>query len=223
MRTQKLVYRRQSLKLSRLRLVPIFLKDSRGSKTEHAWKLPHARKARRGGEREKWFEMKNEIKNHFSLSPPHLALLAWGDFHTHLPFAPSTIPEGKWGLLVVQSVVIQKKRLKRPAIWQMSFVTQLSKMINVKLGFETLSFHPQGDPVLNSLFFAQSLKLPRQYRPESKFVSVTPTQSCPQGFSPKKWVGRPTQFLRERPWGRGWLLQSSLIFFQLTFTILKTY
>ena len=36
----------------------------------------------------------------------------------------------------------------------------------------------------------------------SKFVPVTPTQSRPQGFCLKKWVGRPTQFLRERPWGR---------------------
>ena len=22
----------------------------------------------------------------------------------------------------------------------------------------------------------------------------------------KKWVGRPTHFLREKPWGRGWLV-----------------
>ena len=26
----------------------------------------------------------------------------------------------------------------------------------------------------------------------------------PQGFSLKKWVGRPTHFLREKLWGRGW-------------------
>ena len=30
------------------------------------------------------------------------------------------------------------------------------------------------------------------------------TQPRPQGFTLKKWVGRPTQFLREKPWGRGW-------------------
>ena len=29
------------------------------------------------------------------------------------------------------------------------------------------------------------------------------TEPRPQGFTPKKWVGRPTQFLREKPWGRG--------------------
>ena len=29
-------------------------------------------------------------------------------------------------------------------------------------------------------------------------------QPRPQGFSLKKWVGRPTHFLREKPWGRGW-------------------
>ena len=35
-----------------------------------------------------------------SLSPPHLAFLA-GDFHARSRFARSTIPEEKWGLLVV--------------------------------------------------------------------------------------------------------------------------
>ena len=36
------------------------------------------------------------------------------------------------------------------------------------------------------------------------------TQPRPQGFSLKRWVGRekafsrPTHFLRENPWGRGW-------------------
>ena len=43
------------------------------AKRERAWKLPHARKARRGAEREKWFEMKNEIKiifvSHRRISP----------------------------------------------------------------------------------------------------------------------------------------------------------
>ena len=29
-------------------------------------------------------------------------------------------------------------------------------------------------------------------------------QPRPQGFSLKTWVGRPTHFLREKPWGRGW-------------------
>ena len=32
------------------------------------------------------------------------------------------------------------------------------------------------------------------------FISRQPR---PQGFSLKKWVGRPTHFLREKPWGRG--------------------
>ena len=30
-----------------------------------------------------------------------------------------------------------------------------------------------------------------------------PAQPRPQGFSLKKWVGRPTHFLREKPWERG--------------------
>ena len=46
-------------------------------------KSPHARKARRGA------------------SPVRLAFLAGGDFHARSRFAHSTIPEEKWGLLVV--------------------------------------------------------------------------------------------------------------------------
>ena len=37
----------------------------------------------------------------FSLSPPCLAFLAWGDFNARSRFARSTIPEEKWELLVV--------------------------------------------------------------------------------------------------------------------------
>ena len=33
-------------------------------------------------------------------------------------------------------------------------------------------------------------------------------QPRPQGFSLKKWVGRHTHFLREKPWGRGWFAVS---------------
>ena len=32
-----------------------------------------------------------------------LAFLAWGDFHAHSRFACSTVPEEKWGLLVVST------------------------------------------------------------------------------------------------------------------------
>ena len=38
---------------------------------------------------------------HFSLSPPNLAFLMWGDLHARSRFARSTIPEEIWGLLVV--------------------------------------------------------------------------------------------------------------------------
>ena len=37
-----------------------------------------------------------------------------------------------------------------------------------------------------------------------KWTSKGCSQPRPQGFSLKKWVGRPTHFLREKPWGRGW-------------------
>ena len=44
------------------------------------------------------------------LSPPrYLAFLAWGDFHARLRFARSTIPEEKWGLLVVPSLQLFEK------------------------------------------------------------------------------------------------------------------
>ena len=38
---------------------------------------------------------------HFSLSPLRLSFLVWGDFNAPPRFARSTIPEEKWGLLVV--------------------------------------------------------------------------------------------------------------------------
>ena len=58
--------------------VPIFAQGIvEWAKRERAWKSPHARKARRG------------------------AFLAWVDFHGRSRFACSTIPEQKWGLLVV--------------------------------------------------------------------------------------------------------------------------
>ena len=36
------------------------------------------------------------------------------------------------------------------------------------------------------------------------FPETSCSQPRPQGFSLKKWVGRPIHFLREKPWGRGW-------------------
>ena len=52
-----------------------------------------------GRERSKTWAL--SVVPHFSLSPPRLAFLAWGDFHARSRFARSTIPEEKWGLLVV--------------------------------------------------------------------------------------------------------------------------
>ena len=39
----------------------------------------------------------------------------------------------------------------------------------------------------------------------SVVLSHSTIQSRPQGFPLKKWVGPPF-FLREKPWGRGWVL-----------------
>ena len=44
--------------------------------------------------------MRNYIFS-LSISLPRLAFLAWGDFHARSRFARSTIPEEKFGLLVV--------------------------------------------------------------------------------------------------------------------------
>ena len=79
----------------RLRVVPIFLRDSRASETRSRVKIiPREKGETRQGER-------------------RLAFLAWGDFHARSRFARSAIPEGKWGLLVVWScmaIAIQKKK-----------------------------------------------------------------------------------------------------------------
>ena len=39
-----------------------------------------------------------------SLYPPRLAFLAWSGFHARSRFAPSSVPEEKWGLLVVYNM-----------------------------------------------------------------------------------------------------------------------
>ena len=59
----------------RLRVVPHYSSGiAERAKRERAWKSPHARRA-------------------ICVSP----FLAWGDFHARSRFAPSTIPEEKWG------------------------------------------------------------------------------------------------------------------------------
>ena len=63
---------------SRLRVVPIYLRDSRASETQACVKIT----SREKGET-RWG-----------------AFLAWGDFHARSRFARSTKAEEKWGLLV---------------------------------------------------------------------------------------------------------------------------
>ena len=86
---------------------PFFLRDIGASEKRAHVKInpPHAREARRGGEREKWGTTKPKLltlyvalTKHNSL-PAASHLLTWGDFH-----ARSTVPEGKWGLLVVDTL-----------------------------------------------------------------------------------------------------------------------
>ena len=42
------------------------------------------------------------------------------------------------------------------------------------------------------------------YIAEPLSSAEVPAQPRPQGFSLKKSVGRPTHFLKEKPWGLGW-------------------
>ena len=51
----------------------------------------------------------------------------------------------------------------------MCFVTQRSKMINVKLGLGTILFHPQVDPVIKILYFL--------FSPVSFLISTDPVMS----------------------------------------------
>ena len=74
---------------------PTPLKDGRASETRGRVKITPREK----GE-----------TRHFSLSPPRLAFLAWGDFHACSRFARSTIPEGEWGRLVVYLLSREEKR-----------------------------------------------------------------------------------------------------------------
>ena len=78
----------------RLRVVPIafFLRDSSTSETRARLKI---------APREKGETRRGESNLNFSLSPPRLAFLSWGDFQACSRFARSTIPEGKWGPFVV--------------------------------------------------------------------------------------------------------------------------
>ena len=100
------------------------------AKRKRAWKSPHARKARRGGEREKWY-----------LSPqPRLAFLAWGDFHARLRFTWSTIPEEKWGLLVVY-------RWGKMPVWQSRYLCLLNTQILV-IFFIHFSFFSGANPYI---------------------------------------------------------------------------
>ena len=85
---------------TRQRVVPFFSSGLvERTKRECAWKSPHAR--------------------NFYLSPPRLAFLAWGDFHTRLRFAHSTIPEEKWGLLVVYYTTRAPRNLSQ--LWNKKF------------------------------------------------------------------------------------------------------
>ena len=59
----------------------------------------------------------------FSLSLPRLAFLAWGNFHMRSRFARSTIPEEKWGLLVV---LANTRPSKGPNDWFTRFLPVLS-------------------------------------------------------------------------------------------------
>ena len=55
-------------------------------------------------------------------------------------------------------------------------------------------------PCNNSCYARAS---PRVKKLDQRFQDLV--QPRPQGFSLEKWVGHPIHFLREKPWGRGWI------------------
>ena len=63
-----------------------FLGDSKSEQNASARENHPTRERRDAAVRE---------KPHFSLFPPRLTFLAWGDFQEHSSFARSTIPEGR--------------------------------------------------------------------------------------------------------------------------------
>ena len=75
--------------LIRLQIVPHFSSGIvERAKRECAWKSPHARKARSGGEREKWFKF-------FSLSLSHVTFSHMGWFSHALAFHSLCYPRGQ--------------------------------------------------------------------------------------------------------------------------------
>ena len=87
--------------IRRQRVVPISLRDSRASETQARVRITPREK----GETRRWERKTRDYRQSpSSLSPPRLAFLAWGDFHARSRFPRSTIPEEKWGLLVVYGI-----------------------------------------------------------------------------------------------------------------------
>ena len=72
---------------------PLFLRDSRASETRKRLKITPREKRRQ----------------------------AWGDFHARSRFAPSTIPEEKWGPLVVQGHFDSFQRFITSKFWNRPF------------------------------------------------------------------------------------------------------
>ena len=118
---------------TRLRVVPHFPSGLvERTKRQCAWKSPHAR--------------------NFYLSPPRLAFLVWSDFHMRLRFARSTIPEEKWGLLVVYYTTRAPRNLSQ--LWNKKFddirnlllprVTWREWILHPEKGKDTRNFIPQG-------------------------------------------------------------------------------
>ena len=112
---------------TRLRVVPHFSSGLvERTKRECGWKSPHAR--------------------NFYLSRPRLAFLGWGNFHMRLRFARSTLPEEKWGLLVVYYTTRAPRNLSQ--LWNKKFDDirnlLLQRVTWREIGKDTRKFIPQG-------------------------------------------------------------------------------
>ena len=78
------------------------------------------------------------------LSPPrYLAFLAWGDFHARSRFARSTIPEEKWGLLVVPSLQLFEKWIALSSGTARNQDKKVSRKTNINILLTVLKHHEE--------------------------------------------------------------------------------
>ena len=118
---------------------PFFLRDSRASETRKRVKITPREKRRQ----------------------------AWGDFHARSRFDRSTIPEGKWGLLVVQGHFDSFQRFITSKVWNRPFR-------NIVYFFQK----DRAEQVFNCRVDLQQVCTPSEYRFSFLFWSFVNKKMC---------------------------------------------